>query len=256
MHSLTEDSEFAKSHEQFILYMLEQHVEYTGSKKAKSLLADWNKERQYFKFALPLWLNRTQTAEYLSKAMDRKAMIEELSVSLAQEQIGSIKQAYQTGQALFNGAIPGYGETDNALTLKLINSYAVIEKAQTIARDQLQKAGMTSTQTLVDQHAYKLIMERPRKLQDALVKNIREAYSQYDDAQLAALMAQKRLNDYKTTLALRDVQSIYSIGSSAWIIEQDRINRVALANVPSVDKNLASLESLSIVQSMLESETV
>ncbi len=254
IHSLTEGSEMAVSHEQFILYMLEQHIEHTGSKKAQAILANWPQERQNFRFALPLWLNRTQTAEYLSKAMDRKAMIEELSVALAQQQIEQIKQAYKSGTALFNGAIPAYGETDNELTLKLINSYAVIDKAQQIARDQLTKAGLPLTQALVDKHADKLINERPRKLQDALIKNIREAYSQYDDAQLAALMAEKRLNDYKTTLKLRDVQSIYSIGSTAWIIEQDRLNRQALAGLPSVDKNLASLESLSIVKDILESE--
>jgi glutamate synthase (NADPH/NADH) large chain len=68
-------------------------------------------------------------------------------------------------------------------------------------------------------------------------------------------MAEKRLNDYKTTLMLRDVQSIYSIGSTAWIIEQDNLNRLAMAGVPSVDKNLASLESLSIVKDMLENES-
>jgi len=157
---------------------------------------------------------------------------------------------------LFNGAIPAYGETDTALTLQLINSYAVIDKAQQIAKDQLLRAGQTATQASIDRHAHKLVMERPRKLQDALVKNIREAYSQYDDAQLAALMAAKRLQDYKTTLMLRDVQSIYSIGSTAWIIEQDQINRAALANLPSVEHNLASLESLAIVKDMLESEAV
>jgi glutamate synthase (NADPH/NADH) large chain len=253
IHSLTDGSDVADSHEQFILYMLEQHVEHTNSEKAKAILANWTNERQHFKFALPLWLNRTQTAEYLSKALDRKAMIEELSVAFAQKQIEQIKQAYKNDRPLFDGAIPGYGETDTDLTLKLINSYAVIDKAQQIARDQLNKAGQPATEALVDKHAYKLVMERPRKLQDALIKNIREAYSQYDDGQLAALMAEKRLNDYKTTLMLRDVQSIYSIGSTAWIIEQDRFNRVALAGLPSIDKNLASLESLSIVKDMLES---
>ncbi|WP_020481863.1 glutamate synthase-related protein [Methylomonas sp. MK1] len=253
IHSLTDDTDVASSHEQFILYMLEQHVEHTDSEKAQAILANWTNERQHFKFALPLWLNRTQTAEYLSKALDRKAMIEELSVAFAQKQIEQIKQAYKNDTPLFDGAIPGYGETDTDLTLKLINSYAVIDKAQQIARDQLNKAGQPATEALVDKHAYKLVMERPRKLQDALIKNIREAYSQYDDGQLAALMAEKRLNDYKTTLMLRDVQSIYSIGSTAWIIEQDRFNRVALAGLPSIDKNLASLESLSIVKDMLES---
>ncbi|CAD6876249.1 glutamate synthase-related protein [Methylomonas fluvii] len=253
IHSLTDANDVASSHEQFILYMLEQHVEHTDSEKAKAILANWANERQHFKFALPLWLNRTQTAEYLSKALDRKAMIEELSVAFAQKQIEQIKQAYKRNIPLFDGAIPGYGETDTDLTLKLINSYAVIDKAQQIARDQLTKAGQAATEALVDKHAYKLVMERPRKLQDALIKNIREAYSQYDDGQLAALMAEKRLNDYKTTLMLRDVQSIYSIGSTAWIIEQDRFNRLVLAGLPSIDKNLASLESLSIVKDMLES---
>ena len=255
IHNLTDDTDAASSHEQFVLYMLEQHIEHTGSDKAKAILANWAYERQHFKFALPLWLNRTQTAEYLSKAMDRKAMIEELSVAFAQKQIEQIKQAYKSNLPLFQGAIPGYGETDTDLTLKLINSYAVIDKAQQIARDQLVKAGQPLSDTLVDKHAYNLVMERPRKLQDALIKNIREAYSQYDDAQLAALMAEKRLNDYKMTLMLRDVQSIYSIGSTAWIIEQDRFNHVALAGLPSIDKNLASLESLSIVKDMLESES-
>jgi glutamate synthase (NADPH/NADH) large chain len=255
LHSLSEDTAVANSHEQFVLYMLEQHIEHTGSEKAKAILSNWANERQYFKFALPLWLNRTQTAEFLSQTMDRKTMIEELSVAYAQKQIDQIKQAYKNNTTLFDGAIPGYGDIDGELTLKLINSYAVIDKAQQIAKDQLSKAGQPLSEVLIDKHARRLIMDRPRKLQDALVKNIREAYSQYDDGQLATLMAEKRLNDYKTTLMLRDVQSIYSIGSTAWIIEQDNLNRQALAGVPSIDKNLASLESLSIVKDMLENES-
>ena len=254
IHGLADGSDAAASHEQFILYMLEQHIEHTGSEKAKAILSNWPEERQHFKFALPLWLNRTQTAEFLSQSMDRKAMIEELSVAYAQKQIELIKQAYTHNTTLFNGAIPGYGDIDSELTLKLINSYAVIDKAQQIARDQLNKAGQPLIEALIDKHARKLVMDRPRKLRDALIKNIREAYSQYDDGQLATLMAEKRLNDYKTTLMLRDVQSIYSIGSTAWIIEQDNLNRQALAGVPSIDKNLASLESMAIVKEMLENE--
>ena len=255
IHSLAETTELASTHESFIVYMLEQHIEHTGSAKAQAILANWSNERKHFKFALPLWLNRTQTAEFLSKSMDRKAMIEELSVAFAQQQIEQFKQAYKTNKVLFNGAIPAYGDTDTDLTFNLINSFAVIDKAQQIAKDQLQKAALPMTQASIDKQAHKLIMERPRKLQDALVKNIREAYSQYDDSQLATLMATKRLHDYKTTLMLRDVQSIYSIGSTAWIIEQDRINRQALAGLPSVEKNLASLESLAIVKDMLDTQS-
>lgn len=97
-------------------------------------------------------------------------------------------------------------------------------------------------------------MERPRKLHEALVKHTREAYSNYSDEQLACLLASKRLNDYKTALINRDVQSIYSIGSTAWIIEQDKLNNAALAGIPSIEEYLAGLVGLGIVQEMFNEQ--
>ncbi|WP_031432745.1 glutamate synthase-related protein [Methylomarinum vadi] len=255
LHSLTEETEVSASHEQFILHMLELHAEYTDSSKAKAILENWSEERKHFRFAIPLWLYKTQTAEYLSRDMDRKAMIEELSVAFAQHQIDQVKQAYTVNQPLFAGAIPAYGETDTDLTFKLINSFAVIDKAQQIVKEQLKKQGeQTIDVSLINDKAYKLLTERPRRLQDALVKNIREAYSSYTDEQLASLLASKRLHDYKTALIKRDVQSIYSLGSTAWIIEQDKVNKASLSNVPSIEENLASLASLTIVQDMLNQD--
>jgi glutamate synthase (NADPH/NADH) large chain len=250
LHSLSEAGAITDTHAPFIVAMLEQHWEHTGSEKARHLLDHWDSERQHFKVALPLWLNRTQTAAYLSQSMDRKAMLEELSVDFAQQQIDAIQQAYRSQQPLFTGAAPLDSATAPSLMAGLINSYAAIEKAQQLAKDQLSKAGQALTATAIDQQAQRIMLERPRKWQDQLIKNIREAYSQYDDAQLAALMAQKRLNDYKTTLMHRDVQSIYSIGSTAWIMEQDQVNREALAGVPSVADNLAQLEGAAIIAAM------
>jgi glutamate synthase (NADPH/NADH) large chain len=103
----------------------------------------------------------------------------------------------------------------------------------------------------IEQAARKLILERPRKLQEALVKNTREAYSHYTDEQLATLLAGKRINDYKTALINRAVQSIYSFGSTVWIIEQDRHNRETLAGLPCVEQHLANIISLEIAQGML-----
>ena len=235
--------------------MLEQHIEYTGSTKAKELLSNWAIERKHFKFAIPLWLYKTQTAEYLSKDLDRKVMIEELSVAYAQDQINLVKTAYQNNQALFDGAIPDYGKTDTALTFKLINSFSVIDKAQKIAKAQLIKSGQTAvSEQQMTQQAEKLILQRPRKIQDVLVKTNREAYSNYTDEQLAALLADKRLNDYKTAMILRDVQSIYSIGSTAWIIEQHMANQQALADVTGIEEYIAGLTSLDIVQTLLDEE--
>ncbi|MFW5444283.1 MAG: glutamate synthase-related protein [Methylococcaceae bacterium] len=255
IRSLTEETDVSKSHEQFILSMLEQHIEYTNSIIGKNILNNWEQERKHFKFAFPLWLYKTQTAEYLNKTLDRKAMIEELSIAYAQQQINQVKVAYQNNQALFDGEIPAYGQTDTALTFKLVNSFAVIDKSHLIAKDQLIKSGLTElTEKQISQRADKLIMQQPRKIQDALVKTNREAYSNYNDEQLATLLAEKRLTDYKTAMIQRDVQSIYSIGSTAWIIEQHTANQLALADVPSIEAYISGLASLDIVQAMLNEE--
>jgi glutamate synthase (NADPH/NADH) large chain len=185
--------------------------------------------------------------------MDRKAMIEELSIAYAQDKIKQVQSAYQNNQALYDGEIPAYGKTDTTLTFELVNSFAVIDKAQKIAKNQLAKSGLTEiTETQISQQADKLIMQHPRKIQDALVKTNREAYSNYTDEQLAALLAEKRLTDYKTAMIQRDVQSIYSIGSTAWIIEQHTANQQALADVSSIEEYISGLASLDIVQAMLD----
>jgi glutamate synthase (NADPH/NADH) large chain len=256
LHSLTEDTDMARAHEQFILAMLEQHADYANSSKAKNLLNNWAGERQHFKFALPLWLYKTQTAKYLQQSMDRKEILEELALELARQQYGQVQQAFKKSEPLFGGAIPSYGTTDTDLTFKLVNSFAVLEKAQQIARDMLKHLPENlRTASHIEQAAQKLIVERPRKLQEALVKNTREAYSNYTDDQLACLLASKRLNDYKTALINRDVQSIYSIGSTAWIMEQDKLNNAALVGIPSIEAYLASLVGLGIVQDMVNTQT-
>ena len=257
LHCLTEDTDTARAHEQFILYMLEQHADYANSSKARNLINNWASERKHFKFALPLWLYKTQTAEFLQQSLDRKEMIEELSQAFAYSQIVQVKAAYKHAQPLFGGSIPAYGSSDTALSFKLVNSYAVLEKAQQLAKDMLKHLPeVLRSPSHIEQAARKLIIERPRKLQEALVKNIREAYSNYSDDQLACLLAEKRLNDYKTALSMRDVQSIYSIGSTAWIIDQENINKQALSGIPSVEEYLAGLVGLGIVQEMLSAQAV
>ena len=257
LHRLSEDTETAKAHEQFIIAMLEQHAGYANSSKAKAILDDWQNARYHFKFALPLWLYKTQTLQFLQQSLDRKEMIEELSIALAQQQIEQVKKAYKSGQALFGGAVPSYGSADSSLMYKLINSFAVFDKAQQSAKDLLKHLPDDQRTAIdIERAARKLILERPRKIQDALVKSTREAYSNYTDEQLAALLANKRLNDYKTALINRSVQSINSIGSSAWIIEQSIINKNALENIPCVQEYLAGLLGLSIVQNMSNEEIV
>ncbi|MBT5825482.1 MAG: glutamate synthase large subunit [Gammaproteobacteria bacterium] len=246
IRNLTEDCDTARAHEQFILAMLEQHAEYAESSVAQKILDNWDKEREHFKFAIPLWLYKTQTAEFIATTVDRKTIIEELAVDQAQQQIIQVQEAYAGSHVLFGGLTPDYGETDSLLAFKMINSFTVLNKATQIAATQVQSQQQTEVA------AQRLITTRARKLQDVLVKETREAYANYDDMQLANLLANKRLNDYKQALMLRDVQSIYSIGSTNWIIEQTEINNQALQNIPSVDEYLAALNSQVVIQDMIK----
>jgi glutamate synthase (NADPH/NADH) large chain len=41
------------------------------------------------------------------------------------------------------------------------------------------------------------------------------------------------------------------MGSTVWIIEQDRLNKQALAGIPCVEEYLASIISLEVAQGML-----
>ncbi|BCG63068.1 MAG: glutamate synthase (NADPH/NADH) large chain [Methyloprofundus sp.] len=248
IRELTEDSDTARAHEQFVLYMLEQHAEYAESSVAQKLLDNWTSERQNFKFAIPLWLYKTQTADFIAKSVDRKMMIEELAVNEAQQQIAQVQQAYVNDSVLFAGQTPAYGDIDSPLAFNLINSFAVLNKATQIATTQVHSVEQAEAV------AQRLITTKARKLQDVLVKETREAYANYDDAQLAIILANKRLNDYKQALSLRDVQSIYSIGSTNWIIEQTEINNAALVDIPAVSEYLAALNSQVVIQDIIKTK--
>ena len=134
------------------------------------------------------------------------------------------------------------------MSFKLVNSFAVLSKATQIAAAQVQSEAETEAA------AQRLITTRARKLQDVLVKEAREAYANYNNAQLAIILANKRLNDYKQALILRDVQSTYSLGSTNWIIEQSAINTQALIDIPSVDEYLAALNSQTVIQDMIKTK--
>lgn len=246
IRNLTEDSDTARAHEQFVLAMLEEHVENAESSMAQKLLDNWNNECQHVKFAIPLWLYKTQTAEFISKTIERKAIIEELAIHQTQQQINRVQKAYINSTILFGGQTPNDGVTDSLLASKMINSFAVLNKATLIASTQVQNT--QSTETVARQ----LISTKARKLQDALVKETRESYANYNDTQLAHILANKRLNDYKQALMMRDVQSIYSIGSTNWIIEQTAINHQALADIPAIDEYLAALNSQTVMQNMIK----
>ena len=74
---------------------------------------------------------------------------------------------------------------------------------------------------------------------EVVAKDAREALASFSDPAMAALLADKRLNDYKSALCQREVADSLLFGTGVWILARDRANAAELADFESVEKKLA-----------------
>ncbi|MEM7270489.1 MAG: glutamate synthase-related protein, partial [Pseudomonadota bacterium] len=228
--TLSDASDHAAIHEGAVRQLLDWHVEATGSAKARALLSDWNATRENMAWVMPKALLQYQDADAILAARTRKELIEELSTALAAHQIAELKAAWKHGRPVHSGAAPGYGEMDTPDMFRLLGSYIVLEQAQTIAAKRV--GGDRAAQ---DKAVRNLILTEDFGLMAALAKHAKASVDGYDDTGLAALVANKRLSDFKRALSLRNILSMDSPGTYAWILHQSAKNRAALGEVPSFD---------------------
>ncbi|MEM6553503.1 MAG: glutamate synthase-related protein, partial [Planctomycetota bacterium] len=232
--TLADGTPQASIHETAVQQLLRWHVEATGSPRAAWLLDDWEHTRKHMCWIMPKALLQYQDADAILEARPRKALIEELSTALAAHQIAELKAAWKRGQPVFNGLTPGYGETDTADMLRLLNTYTVLEMSQTIASKRVG-----ADDALRDRIARNLVMTEDYELMSALAKHAKEAITGYDDPGLATLVSNKRLSDFKRALRLRVNVSMDSPGTYAWILYQDAKNRAEIGQIPSFDELFA-----------------
>ena len=84
-----------------------------------------------------------------------------------------------------------------------------------------------------------LILTEDFALMNALLRHAREAVSDYSDQELAVMVSDKRLMDFKQALSLRNILSMDSPGTYGWILHQDRKNRDAIGTIPSFEELFA-----------------
>ncbi|WP_412550718.1 glutamate synthase-related protein [Shimia sp. MIT910701] len=229
--TLVDGSDHATIHEQAVRQMLTWHVEATGSAKGRDLLGDWDNTRAHMAWVMPKALLQYQDSDAILAARSRKELIEELSTALAAHQIAELKKAWKQGRPVHSGAVPSYGEMDTDEMFRLLGSYVVLEQAQAIADKRVKGADRIAR----DKAARNLILTEDFGLMAALAKHAKASVEGYDDAGLAALVANKRLSDFKRALSLRNILSMDSPGTYAWILHQSAKNRAALGEVPSFD---------------------
>jgi glutamate synthase (NADPH/NADH) large chain len=237
MGKLNDGSPQADIHRDAVRQLLEWHHEATGSTSAADLLANWEQAQADLAWVMPKALLQYQDADAILAAKSKKDLTEELATALAAHQVAELKRAWKRGRPVHKGAFPAYGEMDTPEMYRLLNSYTVLEMAQGLAR---KRVGKTGDQRAVDKAARNLVLTEDFALMMGLAKHARTAIADYDEAGLAVLVSNKRLSDFKSALSMRNILSMDSPGTYAWILHQDAKNRAALGDIPSFDELFAT----------------
>lgn len=237
VNQLTDDSALMQGYEQALTLHLSLHVTHTGSALAKSLLDDWEKARQHFYVLIPRALYNYHCSDAILANSDRKSLIEELSQAWGTWHLKRIAKAYFSNNDLFDGKLPSYGERDTKLICQYINAMGILRRALALA-DSTDKV----TNHGVDRNtmARHLIEAEDRKLLELLFKDVKAALADYSDEALAALLADKRVRDYKESFERREVWDTRAWGTTVWIIERDRANLAEMGQAPALEEKLAS----------------
>lgn len=234
--SLVDGNPQSEIHAEAVRQLLEWHYEATGSARAEHMLTYWDQERGKFAWVMPKALLQYQDSDAILAAKTRKELVEELATALSGHQVNKLKSAWKSGQPVRLGATPAYGETDTEEMFALLNSYTVLEAAQALAR---KRVGGQDSDPAVRKATRNLILTEDFALMMQLAKHARAAVAGYQDGELAALVANKRLGDFKTALSLRNILSLDSPGTYGWILHQSAKNRDQLGRIPSFDELFA-----------------
>ncbi len=229
----------AAVHNHAVQLLLELHVEATGSALGTRLLENWEVEQHSFVYAMPKALMLYQDSDAILAAKSHKELLEELASAIAARQVRTFKLAVRDGRPALNGAVPAYGETDTATMYALLSAYTVLHFAQQLAAARTPGAS-GSDDPAVQKAARNLVLTEDFALVQHLVKYSKEILAGYDDEQLAALIAAKRVDDYKQALSLRNVLAMDSPATYGWILFQDNKNRDKLGSLPNFDELFAS----------------
>ncbi|MCK0196988.1 glutamate synthase-related protein [Ancylobacter sp. 6x-1] len=238
LFSLREEGPEAELHAAAIHLLLGWHLEATGSAKAAWLLENWESERQNFVYGLPVALLQYQDSGAILKVKPRKDLLEELATAVAGHQLRKFKLAYRDGTPILAGALPDANAANGTDMLVLLNNYTVLAMAQQLARARLPGVQDMDDPALQG-GVRKLIMTEDFGLMQKIQRHARAALQHYPDEQLAALVADKRLGDYKTALTRRNILSMDGPGSYGWILHQSARNREIVGRIPSYEELFA-----------------
>ncbi|WP_312809014.1 glutamate synthase-related protein [Corynebacterium variabile] len=228
-------------HEVTVRTLLDWHIEATGSELATRLVADWENTRRHMVCGMPRALLLYQDADAILGAASRKELLDELATSVATDRLHAFKVDYRDQRIVAGGRVPGTGAAapdGPAAMFDLIASYTILNVAREFARDRVKDA-LDATDPRIDDAARKLILTEDFFVMQKVVRYLRDSMDSLDDAQLAVLIATKRLGDYKASLERRNVRGIDAPATYGWILHQDLKNSARM-DAARVDEAIAN----------------
>ena len=152
--------------------------------------------------------------------------------------MNKLKKAWRSGDAVIKGQVPIDISSDTDNMYELLNTYAVLDAAQKLALKKFD-SNLSIDHPDVVKTTRNLILTEDYALMNLLLRHSRQAIANYNDVELAAMIANKRLNDFTTALTLRNVLSMDSPATYGWIIHQQHKNHLALGHVPNFEEMFA-----------------
>ncbi|NMD55508.1 MULTISPECIES: glutamate synthase-related protein [Tsukamurella] len=220
-------AETPRFHEAAAHAMLTWHAEATGSPLAAELLAAWSTTREHLVVGTPVALLHYQDADRIWAAHGRKELLDELAGSVAADRLRAFKRSLRAGAPVGGGTAPRFGDTRSAHAFDLLSSFTVLSLAQEVAAERV--SGATGhDDPRVSARARNLVLTEDFAVRQRLTKYLRGRLEAYDDAELAALIATKRLGDYTTSLEERNVLSMDAPATYGWILHHRARNAAVL----------------------------
>jgi glutamate synthase (NADPH/NADH) large chain len=210
-------------HEEAVLLMLQWHLESTGSVLAARLLEDWATTRTQIVVGTPTALLLYQDSDQILAAKPRKELLDELATSVATDRLRQFKLSLRDGHAVAGGRTPVFGEPTSPDAYAVLSSYTVLAIAQEIALERVP--GTTGPgDPRITAAARKLVLTEDFAVRQKLLRYVRGKLERFEDAELAAQIAMKRLGDYQRSLQLRNVRGMDAPGTYGWILHQQQKN--------------------------------
>ncbi len=246
LSSLSHETIEAKQHEEIVIDMLEQHIAYTDSPKAKKLLENWNNIREDFYIITPRALFDTQVPSYLMDTLSSKAMIEELTKGYGLKIVRLVKEAYMNDKILFDGDA---SDLDHASSVDIIASFGVIHFAKNRAIQVLNALGLTIDDFMIAEYTKKMIITENRDMVSDILGTLNNALKEVPSSTLSIWLSEKRCEDYVESLSGRDTLELHIPATDNWIANLHNNNAQAMQYIGSMQNVLEQ----NLVKSILKS---